>query len=80
MEECDDWFNASCYHACYQIIVVCNALLIYWAVAEWEKSWPVPKSAKCSKTILRITERAYQEKEGEKYGTPRFANRAKSCL
>jgi hypothetical protein len=44
MEERDDGLDASCYHTRNQIIVVRYALLVHWAVAEWEESWPGPES------------------------------------
>jgi hypothetical protein len=80
MKNGNNWLDPSSHHSGYQIIVMRHPLFIYRAIAEGKESWPF-QSAKFIPSIFSFQDvGTHQEKDGEKYGTPKFASRAISCL
>lgn len=41
MKKGDDWLDSSSNHTRDEVIVVCHALFVHWAIAEWEESRPI---------------------------------------
>jgi hypothetical protein len=71
------WLDSECNHASNHIVVMGYSFLINWAVSKREESGPV--SSQYSFTASGFWYSCH-ENEGEKYGTPKFARRAISCL
>ena len=82
VKQSNDWLYPILNHAGNKIIIMLHALLIDRPITEWEESRPITVSTNGHYLPLDFTvEMApYQEKDGEKYGTPKLASLAKSCL